>query len=354
MQSLLVLICCLAPSLAFQWEFVVEGNKKACFEDYLTNETTIIYGFTPFQVSSAEDLIMAMTPLANISLQAFNDISTETGKAPQAEPEAAGGALRRRLQEAGLTETGLDLDRKFRHGAASQGPAVEHGPGDAEVDDEGRPSLRRLLADNGDSSEQNVVPLEESERKVYKGKKNEKENDGKVKTATEPIDLKTDKETYKRKGAMKPDKEAKGLGSLEILNSSGMKLSPAKVTPYSLYKLSIKKPFEIITVCYESFIEDDTLIRLTYKSHHKSFEEIPSKEDSDLVMQSLTKVENTFEEFLKNYEELQRFEERFVSTSNDTLSSFMTFGQILLLAYLVVVWILKLLIEKTFRYKKII
>lgn len=348
MQTLLLSMVLLAPVLTFQWEFVVEGNKKACFEDHITNETTIIYGYTPFQVSSIEDLLQAMTPLANLTGIAFENL-------PKDDAEIKGKSrLLRMLQE----ETVKDdiqsnfLGKKNRDG--TMGPTIRKGLREIESQQEHPPNTRRLLTEKTTKEEDNQIPLEESERKVYKGKKNDKENNQKTKTSTEPIELESGEKAPTNKGSNKIKTEFKGIGSLEILNSNGMPLSPAKVNPYSLYKLSTKKPFEIITICYESFIADDTLVRLTYKTRHRSFEEIPSKEDSDAMMQKLTNVETTFELFLKNYEELQRFEERFVSTSSDTLSRFMTFGQILLLAYLVVVWLLKLLIEKTFRYKKII
>ena len=213
---------------------------------------------------------------------------------------------------------------------------------------------KRVLASADLEGESNVKAIPEAERKVYKTSKETSSQKPKTKSATEPATESKPKGASSTSKTDQPKKEFRGLGSLEITNANGMKLSPAKVLPYSLYKLAVKKPFEIITVCYESYIEDDTLVRLNYRSRHKTFSELPSKDDSDQVLQKLGTVENTLEEFLKSYEELQRFEERFVSTSNDTLSSFMTFGQILLFAYLVVVWLLKLLIEKTFRYKKLI
>lgn len=335
MIRLIALFACLAAAHTFQWEFVIEGGKRVCFEDYVTNETTIIYGFTPIQLFNEEDLFDAMMPLRNITAKAMEN----SNKTPD-------NGRRLRLLQAERIQTILSGQYSPSRGEDVIGSLKT---------DEGSPTVgRRRLASGDGLGGSNVIEIPLEERKIYKGAKNTANNPQKTDQPLGQSGSASEVKVTSGKAENAPPKEFRGVGSLEIVSSTGIKLSPAKVAPYSLYKLSVKKPFEIITVCYESYVEEDTLVRLNYRSRHKSFEQIPSKEDSDTVMQSLTKIETTFEEFLQNYEELQRFEERFVSTSNDALNSFMTFGQILLLGYLVVVWLLKMLIEKTFRYKKII
>ena len=169
-------------------------------------------------------------------------------------------------------------------------------------------------------------------------------------------DFKAPKSTKKKRDNTK--QETENLGKLTIKTNKGDLLSPKNLKPFTLYKLKFPDyPLNIIEICYQNTAATDMLVRLYYKVHHPILdvkETVPSKENSDEIFQKLVKIEKTFEEALANYEELQRFEQNFVSSSNSTLSSFMIFGQLLLLAYLVVGWILRVAIEKTFRYKKII
>lgn len=310
----------------------------------MTNDTHLIYGYTPIEITTPIDILQALAPVH----------SMYPGDANRTDEHASEQGRGRLLQ--GLKVGKVDQRNKVRKSSSEDGLWRENFSGkgilsgdveNSQAGVSGSVSRRRKLLSEDDSKPDSDNKPVEGQKKTQKKKTSEKKEDTK-----EEID---GMDAFYKEPQVNSEKKFTGPGLLTITNSNGIQLSPSTLRPYSLYKLTISRPFDTVYICYQSVVKTDTLVRLAYRFRDQSlFQEMPSKNDSSDLMAKINKVEQNFMDALKNYQELQTFEERFVSTSGETLTSFMTMSQILLLCYLIVTWLLKVIIEKTIRYKKII
>ena len=340
----LLLLTLTSSAMAFEYQYLVEPGKTVCFEDFLTNDTHLIYGYTPVDVSTVDDISQALAPVhAGYAgrPQAAGRVSADDGRGRLLQSLRSGQI---KVQKKMTENRGFYKEK--RKILSRKKVSGKRNGNDGQKACSVSSRRRKLLPRRDVDTILDQVLLED--QKVVQAKKNEKIE------KSENEELNGMGAFYKDPSGVSKKKYA-GPGILTITNSNDVQLSPSTIRPYSLYKLTISRPFDTVYVCYESLVETDTLVRLTYRFRDKSlFEEMPSKDESSDLMSKLNKVEHRFEQALSAYEELQEFETQFVSKSSDTLASFMTLSQILLLGYLIVTWLLKLIIEKTLRYKKII
>lgn len=290
--------------LAESYELMVPVGKTVCFEDFATRYSSLIYGFTVYPASSLSD---------NLD----GPFSAVPGK------------------DSGFSEG-------HRRILPAKPAAKKNRKWDLDADD-----------DLGDGIEdlEKFVDKEWNKPKVSKKKGSKSE----AKDGSSGIGIA--EEISKAVGS----KVASVLATFEIKADNGTILSPKDLKPFTLKKLSVDTDFERIEVCISNVHPtEEVLVGLTWNKHFKSdapfadTQTPPTKDHSDDVLNKIMGVETTLEHAIKYYETIQILEDHFVSSGNSVLGAVLLVGIVMVFGYLAVGIILRMVIEKSLRYKKII
>ena len=288
----------------FDYELTVEQGQTVCFQDYITGNNTITFGFSAFNVSSLQEMLESV----------YTGYPPSAQEAPM-QAQADSGSHRRILGQ-----------KKAKQAEAASSPKKKSSRKEEPASDFEEGLEEEVLPE--DFEAENGVKFNESA--VMKGSK--KKKTGK----SGPIE--------------------KNLGKMWVRNQNNELLSPAAMKPFHLYKHRFEAAFSVVDICYQSLVEYPHLVRLMYTVHSLVPKEsvVPSKSEADVMLQKITRVEETFAKFLAHFEQLEKFQRDFVSNSNATLKTFMFFGQAVLFCYLLLGYLMKLAVEKTLKNKKII
>ncbi len=297
----LVLLGLCSGVSCFDYELTVNPGQTVCFQDYVSSNNTITFGFSAFNVSSLEEM------LANV----YTGYSSPNAQ----DTPTASGSSRRILAQKKTKQPSTAADKKPTKDSQS-GPASDFEQG---LEEEQLPE--DFETDNGVKFDESAV-IKDSQKK--KPRKN-----GSLGTA---------------------------LGKMWVKNQNNEILSPAAMKNFHIYKHRFDHDFSVIDICYQSLVSHPHYVRLVYTVHSLRPKEtiVPSKAESDALLVKITKAEETFARFLSNFEQLEGFQRDFVSHSDGALRSFMLFAQGLLFCYLLLGYLMKLAVEKTLRAKKII
>lgn len=295
-----VLLGLCGRAACFDFELTVEQGQTVCFQDYVSGNNSITFGFSAFNVSSLEEML--------------ENVYTGYAQTDSPQPQASSGSQRRVLAQKKPKQPAGAAGQKPKT-PRSQEPASDFEQG---LEEEQLPE---------DYEPENGVKFEESA--VIKSAK---------------------KKPRSGEAADRP------LGRMWVKNQNNEILSPAAMKNFRIYKHRFDSEFSVIDICYEGLAAQRHYVRLVYTVHSLRPQEtvVPSKGDSDALLEKIMKVEDTFARFLSHFEQLERFQREFVSYSDGALKNFMIFAQGLLGCYLLLGWLMKLAAEKTLKAKKLV
>jgi hypothetical protein len=344
MKRVILVTSLMAIIASYEYDFKVKGGKMVCFLDYLPKNTHLIYGFTPIEVKTDDDIFQALAPLGFAEGGSKSEAKVETLDEPKRRVLLAVPA-ESMIGKKMLSRIGSISELKLRHNPEK--PVQIEGIEKIAHRDHPEQYPASQLPTTDDNSLKNKIQPAEIMRVLQNEEKNKPksgQSEGKIDPSPESQRPNSDLRTNPYKGP----------GTLTIRDLEGKLLSPSTVRPYSLYKLKIEKELESVEVCYQSNIEETTLVRLNYRYKETTdVLEMPTKNDTSALAEKLASIDQRLAETLQSYEELQRHESRLITTSEETLSRFMSIGQILLFCYLLVNWLLKLIVERSFHLKKV-
>lgn len=352
-------------------EMKVSKGQQVCFEDFLSSENIVTYGFSPFQASSIEELVSKNPGSSSTYGGGYN-----SGTSTQSSSDEVNGNKNRRtrriLQRGGRKSDNYasrygdyeDEDPYITRSKSQKGSKAQRA---YDYDDDDYPDdeddYRRSAGRRGGRRSQDIDDMDpeyemsQRRRTKKKGKAVSQElTPEEAKQMSDEVGTPMDTPEIALEKSRAAKRTAKAIGTLVIKNKAGTVLSPSEVKPYTLYKLSIEEALDVLEICYTNTADSDTLIRIFYTVHRRTATELlmPTKQDSDQLLEKIRKVEKVFGDFLYSYQQLNIMEEQFVTSSSSILNNFMLFGQVLLGAYLLVGWLLRITVERTMKYKKII
>jgi hypothetical protein len=360
LKTLLWLCFCLSLARSWTYELGTNPGATVCFHELALPHHVMTYSYSPFVFRTVSEFMKLPQTQNSGLIEAYQTVLENKKTKEQGENSAKGSTKRdnqRASQKSNLK--GKPYPKKTLYPPGGRGRVLQSLPKQTQ-----KTSKFQGTKSSSSNSSIKLGGFGSKESKGSKPRKASKEYyPGESDQAEDPekrAEIEAANEQWKKleaelEAGHKSRGQGKPLGRLTVVNKEG-ELLARNPEPYKLYRLSEFKLPDEISLCFTNETEGVVFLIVNINAHHvvHHSEIIPNRDETDQLLNKIRKLERDLQEFQDNYKELERFEERHIGMSSNVITSLTIIGQLLLLAIFVVSCGLRILMDKTFKYRKVV
>lgn len=357
LDIILLIGLCSTLVRASVYELGTNPGSTVCFHELGLPHHVMTYSFSPFIFGTVAEF-MKLPQAQNSGLIEAYQKALNDRKDPDSENDQSEGSTRRsKKSNKKQSSRGPSSTKLNKKPPGGRGRVLQSLPKRTSPNSPPKSTKRRRSNSNSDGDGRSPSGASQS------GKASEEYYAGEEDRLTDPEEEERMEAANRQWQLLEAELEAghksrgqgKPLGRLTVTNKEGESLVRVS-EPYKLYRLAEFKLPDEVSLCFTNETQGVVFLIMNINLHHvvHQSELIPNRDETDKMLNKIRKLERDLQEFEDNYKELEKFEERYIGTSSDVITHLTIIGQLLLLAFLIVSWVIRVLMDKTFKYKKVV
>jgi hypothetical protein len=360
LKTLLWLCFCVSLSRSWTYELGTNPGATVCFHELALPHHVMTYSYSPFLFRTVSEFMKLPQTQNSGLIEAYQKV-LEDRKTKKQDKNWAKGSTKRKSQGAGQkSNLKSEANSKIKmNPPGGRGRVLQQVPNQTQKNSK-LPGSKSSSSNS--SAKRGGIPSKQSKgstprkasKEYYSGESDQTE-DPENRAELEAANEQWKKLEAELEAGHKSRGQGKPLGRLTVVNKEG-ELLARNPEPYKLYRLSEFKLPDEISLCFTNETEGVVFLIVNINAHHvvHHSEVIPNRDETDMMLNKIRKLERDLQEFQDNYKELEKFEERHIGMSSSVLTSLTIIGQLLLLVIFIVSFGLRVLMDKTFKYRKVV